>query len=102
MLLNHIPVSLSLTLLPPTPSPVVAHLPSPDLNMTSQLQHEVLDIDDRCDSSDDDTMNGEVEDIVQEGDFMVITELDHASVMLLGDADGEDGDANRGSDDELE
>ncbi|KAF8330201.1 uncharacterized protein EI90DRAFT_3016921 [Cantharellus anzutake] len=73
--------------LPPTPSPVVAHLSPPDLGAASQLQHKVPGTDD--------------EYIAQEGDFTVIAELDHASVTL-GDADREDGDVNRASDDELQ
>jgi hypothetical protein len=80
-----------------TPSPVVAHLPPSDLETTSQ---HVLGVEDGCDSSDDDTVNGEVEDIAQEGDFTVIVDLDHVTVTL-GDADGENGTMNGESDDEL-
>ncbi|KAF8335490.1 uncharacterized protein EI90DRAFT_3014711 [Cantharellus anzutake] len=99
-MLNQMLVS-PLVFLPATPSLVVAHLPPSDLDMSPQLQHEVLGIEDGYDSSDDDTANSEAEDIAQEGDFTVIVDLDHATATL-GDAGGENGATNGDSDDELQ
>ena len=73
-----------------TPSPIIAHLSPTGLDTILQLQHEAPSAKDACDSSDDDSLNGEVEEIPPEGNFMVIVELDCVTVALGGDVDEED------------
>ena len=73
-----------------TPSPIIAHLSPTGPDTVLQLQHEAPSAKDACDSLDDDSLNGEAEEIPPEGDFMVIVELDHVTVVLGDDADKED------------
>ena len=82
---------MALTSLLPTSPPFTMYPQPPGLDTALQLQNEASSTEDGCDSSDDDTMNGEVEDISPE-DFMVIGELDHLIMMLDGAADGESDD----------
>src|SRR5260370_26640049 len=72
---------MALTSLLPTCPPFTTYPQPPGLDTALQLQNEASSTEDGCDSSDDVTMNGEVEDISPE-DFMVIGELDHLIMML--------------------
>jgi hypothetical protein len=89
--LNHILVNPSMTpiSLPPTPPLIPARLPLPGLDRAPQLQHDAPGAEDELDSSDDDTVNGAVEDMPPEGDVAVIAELDRATVTLGDDTDDE-------------